>query len=1828
MRKFLPLLLTALLLIACGQKEQTKTEQNLLATELAGQTIALAEFVSAKPAAILSSRSTIELEFKQNVVLQDAVGQELSAIPIDFEPAIKGKAKWLTTSLLQFVPEVPLQGGQAYKAKFDGKKAFGKKASVDSYAFEFQVIPNEILEINGGFDPVEGKANTAKLALELRFADKPDSAKLKKELTLNFNSKSMQYKMFFDGQGNIVRIESENVVRTNKAQNAEITLPKNWTTNENPFSETFLLPAIGSFVAVGTKESSTEGSEKFWEIVFSDQIASNRDISGFVSVSPSTKYKVSVKNKTLRIKGDFSYGVPYTLKIEKGFPSAYGTKTENLITLQSMFSDLKPQLKLIGSGLFLPLENKGRLQLKSINVASAKLEIREVLPQNLIFFLQNNDLRSSNRWISDIERTSKVIYSSDIKFENPKRNEFLKTEIDISKYIAKKAGAAYIVNLNFNVENLIATCKTTNQEHGENDLVYEDDSYYESPCNSYYYYDANRDAEKILIASSVALTAKKETDGVHVWAIDVESSKPISGLSLELYDNVNDILATQKTNSNGYVFFKVPPQEGYVIKGQGNRGLALLKLNQNNWETSRFDVGGVQEENSNKARLFGYTERGVHRPGDTIHFAGIVRETLEKPLTNVQMSVAVKNPLGAVVFESTAKTSANGMFSLDIPTDLNAPTGEWQALIKSGGNEWSHYLRVETVKPNRLKNLLALPEKFSGQGIKIKEIFKSMYLFGTPAAGLKANIEFTLRSKSLKFPRFPDFTFKNQMLYFEERDAESLFDGNLNSNGEVEIYKAIDLKNRNIPEAATISIHATVYEKGGGFTESRHSTLVNPYPVFVGLKTRDYWDGVRIGDTLRVPVITLDENGQIASGRKLSVKVYQNRNYSWWESSENGRWDFRKQKQTYLVHEETIKSGSSVKEFKWVPESNGMIAVEITDVDGGHSVSQFIYASYWGGSENIRNIPEASHLNLMSKKNNYDLGDSIYISFESPANGNALVSMENANKILETKFINAVAGKNVVSFVATKNMMPNVYAVVSLFLPLKSVEGEKPMRYYGILPIKVEDEKTKLNLALSTPKEIKPGEEFSIEVTNPSKEDASFTLAVVDEGLLDLTNFKTPDPWKFYFQKRALGIKTFDNYDEIIGALMPDMDSYLSIGGGDEAVGDMAGKQKTQRFKTVSLFSGVQEVKAGKSQKIKFQMPQYVGSVRAQLIGVSQNAFSKDEANIVVKKPLMVLPTAPRATKPGDKFKVPVSVFAMDDDVKKTNVSLHVSSELKIIGNNNFTLSFEKPGELDGSFEVEALPILGSAKIIVKAESGRHKIADTIDLPIMSSSAFYTEVLQKQISSGEPWQTKINAFGIEGTHKATLVLSTMPSLGADERLDYLIHYPYGCLEQTVSSIFPQLYIDKLRDLDSKTKQEITGNINSGIKRLAQFSLSQGFSYWPGQSGNADSWASSYAGHFMLEASKAGYSIPQTLLNTWKNWEVEQSKKTYNKDFRNQAYRLFLLSLAGSEQMGAMNLMKENNLDKLDWLSKYLLAGAYHIAGKESIAKQVLEYSGNALSDYRENSGTYGSSLRDQALAALVLAKMNNFGEALKIYQTLAKEWNSKGWWSTQESAFALLAFSALRDKFSAGDVEVEWKAGEKKGKVVIKANKPQKIDLTSVGSKEVSVNALNGTIFAELQTRGLPLEDNIKAEYKGLALERTLFSSTGEKIAASQIKQGEPFWIVFGARSLVASKVENLALSSILPSGFEISNDRLHEDNRPVWLNNIRPSLSTADYTDIRDDRINWFFSLYPNETKVFAVQIHPSYAGEFRWPGLVLEAMYNPDYFARFEGERVGVSP
>lgn len=1835
--RFLPLsilLALALLLGNCSSKQDEAPLLQGVAEDLLGKKIALADYVVAKPAKILSARSFIEIEFKRAMVPPHLVGADLGAGPVELSPAVEAKATWVSTSLLRLQPKNALPAGKKFAGKLVGKKAFGEAIDADNYAFEFQVAQRELLDVNGDFVPAPGLVNQAKLELELRFSEPVDKARLDADLRISDNGSTLKFTATRDGDGRRVRVVSEAVPRLDKARALSLKLPGSYTVNGESYEQDFTLAAKGEFMVVAQGEhSDPQSDERTWEFRFSDPVAADRDLSGFVSVEPRTAYKVVVRGKTLRVKGAFEPGATYVVRLTEGLPSAYGVKMFAAYAKEVYFSNEKPRLEWVGNGIYLPLENQSKLQFQSMNVRKVHLSVQEVLPQNLAFFLQNNDLRSREEreddgedyyWsgsFNDVERTAKTVYDQDIVLDKAPRNRWHKVELDLAEKLRSKAGSAFVVKLSFDSENLVGRCENDLNQYQEGDLFYPGDSYYGNPCEGGYYYGRGNQ-ERLLIVSSIGLTAKKTSEGVHVWATDVASAEPIRGLKLELLSRLNESLEIQSTGGDGHVFFK--SNEGFAVRGVHKRGFALLKLDGSNWETSRFETDGVTTTGE-EMRFFGYADRGVHRPGDTIHFAGMVRSGVASPPAGLPLKLLVRDPMGSEVLEDNAVASPEGLVAFDIPTDLSAPTGTWTAEVSSGGQTWYHSLRVETVKPNRLKNKLDLPAVIQGKTAQINALLESKYLFGTPAAGLKAEVEMVAVPRSMEFKRYPDFTFSNPMQFFEELRTD-VYNGPLDDKGQLKVdAKLPDLSG--VPEAATVRFNVKVYEKGGDYTESWHTTASEPFPAWVGLQYRNSWSSVRTGDTLRVPVVAVDAKGRALEGRKMKVKVYQNRRYSWWEGSRNYKWDFRTQQQTYLVYEGEMRSSSVPRNFTWVPEDEAQLFVEVSDVQGGHSAGMYVYSSQWGYSGGTRKAPEASHLALQTDRNTYAVGGKLQVFFDAPAGAQALVSLEQNGKIFATSWIKTRAGKNRAEFAVNPEMVPNVYAVASLILPHKAAGGDRPMRLYGILSVGVEDPATRLNLKLKAPSEVKPDQDFVVEVKNSSKEAASFTVAVVDEGLLDLTGFRTPDPWKNYFRKMGLNLNTFDNLDEIIGALLPDMDAYLSVGG-DEEMDQRRGHPKVQRFKAVSLFSGVRTAGAGQNVKVKFKMPHYVGSVRVMVIGASQRGFAGIDTTMAVRQPLMVLPTLPRVARPGDRFDIPVSVFAMDNKVKSATVSLELPPELKALGPTSQDVKFTGPGEKDVRFSVQVAPRLGAAKVVVRASGSGQKAHETVELPIMSPGAYVTEVIDTLVNAGSLLTLPVRPFGIDGTHKATLVMNTMPSIRVDERLRYLVQYPYGCLEQTVSSVFPQLYLEKFMDLTPQRKKEVAANIVAGIERLRSFALEKGFMYWPatdnGSSRVADAWATSYAGHFLLEAKRNGYAVPQSLLDSWKAWEKDLATKVRPDNHRYQAYRLYLLALSGDASMGAMNLLRENHLPNLDPLSRHLLAAAYQLAGQKAVAAQVLNATDGSLLPYRELAGTYGSSLRDQALTAWVLLQMGKLQEAQRSYLTLIEEFNRNSWWSTQETAFSLLAFSALAEKMPGSDIDVEWgMAGGAMQKKLI-GRRTVRIDLTKQGAKDVAVRPVNGMVFVELHTEGLPLEDRIVTEAKGLRMQRLLYDQDGLPMTEAQIRQAQSFWVVYRVQSAETRKIEGLALSSLFPAGFEIVNERLSEDGGPAWTQNLK--RKTASYTDIRDDRVNWFFDLYPNETADFVVQVHPSYAGEFRWPGVVLEAMYSPEYYARLAGSRVEV--
>jgi hypothetical protein len=662
----------------------------------------------------------------------------------------------------------------------------------------------------------------------------------------------------------------------------------------------------------------------------------------------------------------------------------------------------------------------------------------------------------------------------------------------------------------------------------------------------------------------------------------------------------------------------------------------------------------------------------------------------------------------------------------------------------------------------------------------------------------------------------------------------------------------------------------------------------------------------------------------------------------------------------------------------------------------------------------------------------------------------------------------------------------------------------------------------------------------------------------------------------------------------------------------------------------VVLYSAPQTIKPGETKTTEFTMPNYVGSVRMMIVGASQNAYASVEKTVPVRQPLMVLTTIPRVARPGDRFLVPVSVFAMDKSVTTASVKIAVSGPLELKGNSEISVGFDTPGEKEAVFELGVKAEIGVGKITVTAQGGGHSASDEVDLPITCPNPYYIQATDTMISGGKSVTLTPGKFGIEGTNKARFSFTRFPDIQVHKRYRDLIHYPYGCIEQTTSSAFPQLYIGSLLDLTSVEKQMIVDNINAAIDHLSRFKINGGFSYWPLDayySGGASEWGTLYAGHFLIEAKAAGYHVPDGLYDHWLSCAKHDAKTVNRNNHRYQCYRLYLLAQAGAADGGAMNLVRENYLRELDPLSKKLLAAAFYRAGQKDAAREVDKFVVKGIASYREMSGTFGSSLRDQAMIAQLCYIMGDLQGAASVLKSVAGQFNPWGWYSTQEVSFALMAISTIYAKspMTGGAIDITAAVeGGKTEKILLKGYQAS-LDANSMWGKAVTISTPSSNpLFITLFEEGIPLDDRIKTEQKGIELTRNFYDDDGGPMTLDDIRQGGNFWVRYRVRSTTREQLSNLALSSLLPSGWEIINLRLEGVEPPEWVKNMNATDGT--YMDIRDDRVNWFFDLGYNGESNFVVKCNPTFAGSYRLPPVTVEPMYSPDYYARIAGENTEV--
>ena len=614
-----------------------------------------------------------------------------------------------------------------------------------------------------------------------------------------------------------------------------------------------------------------------------------------------------------------------------------------------------------------------------------------------------------------------------------------------------------------------------------------------------------------------------------------------------------------------------------------------------------------------------------------------------------------------------------------------------------------------------------------------------------------------------------------------------------------------------------------------------------------------------------------------------------------------------------------------------------------------------------------------------------------------------------------------------------------------------------------------------------------------------------------------------------------------------------------------------------------------------------------------------------------MKKPLMLLATMPRLLGPGESIKLPVTVFSGEQGARKVNVSLQSNAFLEIMSSPSQAVSFTAAGEQMIYFDVKVRAGVGVGKVKLLATSGRETAAHEIELEIRNPNPPVTSVQEITLAPGQHWKSVAVPIGLASASKATVELSSIPAINLQKRLAYLVQYPHGCIEQTTSAVFPQLVLNQLTDLDDFHKAEVVRNIKAGISRIQNFQrVDGGFSYWPGAN-EADEWGTNYAGHFLIEAQNNGYLIGEELLQQWKNFQRTKANgwfpsttNFYGGDLT-QAYRLYTLALAKAPELGAMNRLKEFRY--LSPEAKWRLAAAYKLMGQDNTALDLVSGLPTNFENRPYPGMSYGSDLRDEAMVLETLTLMGKRSRAAELLSSVAASLSQNNWYSTQTTAYALLAIAKYCGKNPSGAKIIAAAVMDGKSVQVNSDSYIRQLPIVFTrGASNVSVtNKGNNTLYLRLITQGQPLAgDSLKINHNAAVLNMNVsyLRQDSSVLDAGRLVQGSDFITKVVVKNPgKRGNYTQMALSQIFPGGWEILNARMLGGEGAF-------KSSGSTYQDIRDDRVYTYFNLGANETRTYYIQLNASYLGRYFLPGTYAEAMYDNSISAGVNGKWFEVVP
>ena len=1768
------------------------------------------EFTNAKGE--VPQLGNLVFRFNQSLIKDSLLNVWDSSEYISFEPKIPGRFRWESPDQLVFSPSAELLPATTYKAKIKSEvlrySKFDKVDGADKIIFNTAALVLENAQVVWTLLDENSRDVVPRLDLYFNYAVDPKI--LKDKLNIELDGGRTEFSQQTISPDSKISFRLTSFKPEDRNYESQITITKglmpvggnNSITEDIRQNMSIPSPYVLVIQNVETEHDGTEGTIR---VTTNQQLVEN-DIRSFIQIDPAVIYSAEVIETGLLIRSDkISIEKSYTLIFKEGLRGKIGGELKEESMHQVAFGELEADINFTNKkAVYLSKKGSKNVEVRITNVPKVKLVISKVYENNLLMVQRYGyyPQEASNRFSSYDEGDYFEGYGNDATLGDV----IYEKEID-TKSLPKSAGGRLLNISQF--EDRLSEFKGIYHVQIRS-------------MNDYWVRDS-----RFISVSDIGLIAKEGQDKIYVFANSIKTAAGMNGVNILVYANNNQLVGSAATNSDGVaeIVYSKKDFSGFtpaMIIAKTGDDFNYLPFNSTRVNTSRFDVGG-KRNNPSGMDAFIYAERDIYRPGEKVNFSVILRNREWNSPGEIPLKMKFILPNGKEL--KTFRKTLNEEGSLEGNIDLStaAITGSYSLEVYTSTDLLlaSKNFMIEEFVPDRIRVNVKLDKPFLKTGESATLSINAMNFFGPPAANRKYETEIQLKQKYFSPEKFKgfDFSLTNQNTFFGKVVKEGNTDAEGNAKEEFIIpdsYKGMGV--------LQTTFYSTVFDETGRPVSRAISTDVFTQDAFFGIKT-DGWHYHPLNQPVKFALASVNKDGNAVNAKAIVEIIKKEYNTHLINSGGYFRYESQEQEKSVEKKEFTIGANSM---YSFVPKSPGRYELRVFVPGASTYVSSSFY-SYggWGwANSNSFEVSTEGNVEIELDKNSYSTGEKVKALFKTPFSGRLLITME-TDKVVSYQYVNVDNRTVSVDLPITAEHLPNVYITATL---IKAHEiSDLPLTVaHGFKNIKVEEKGRKIPVEIVSAKSVRSKTKQTITVK--ASAGSYVTLSAVDNGVLQVSDFKTPDPYNYFYQKKALQVTAFDLYP----LLFPEFRARLSSTGGDGelSMDKRVNPMPAKRVKIVSFWSGIQKANSRGEANFEVAIPQFSGEVRLMAVAYKDQHFGSSENTMTVADPIVISTALPRFLSPGDTVTIPVTLSNTTTKSGNVSATISVDGPLKVIGGSNQSVTLNANSEGRAVFQLAADPEIAIGKIKISVNGMGEKFLDETEISIRPPSTLQKITGSGSIAGGSTQKINIILSDfIKPSVSYQLVVSRSPALELAEHLKYLVQYPYGCTEQAISSAFPQLYFGEMADfmgLHQRSKSNAITNILEAIRKIKMRQTYRGgILLW--DAGTEDWWSTIYAAHFLLEARKAGYDVDISLVETilgyinsrLRNRETinyyynrNQNKKIAPKEV---AYGLYVLALAGKSNISAMNYYKANQqLLALD--SRYLLSAAYAIAGDKKSFTALLPSAFSGEESVAQTGGSFYSDVRDEAIALNALIDTDPGNAQIGVMaKHVSDKLKTRAWLSTQERAFSFLALGKFAKSANKSDVSAEIKAG---GKTIAKVDGGQWTGSES-SLKESNIEIVtkgNGQLYYFWQAEGISSTGAYKEEDSYLKVRRSFYDRNGNAISGTTFRQNELIIVGITLEKTYSTLIENVVITDLLPAGFEIENPRTKEIPGMDWIKDA----SVPAALDVRDDRIHFFVNADKNkQTYYYAVRAVS--LGIYKMGPVSADAMYKGEYHS-YHGARV----